>query len=133
MTDSDNPEQIEIVRWLRARGYLAGWNADQFAARQLVKLMEELAEAMQAIEGGGEIMATFLQQVRLVGLAAHNVFDEPALFEDVTVSLPVLLREFPDLVVPVAGLAHAIEVPDMMAAGVQKARADAVRGVRVAT
>jgi len=42
----------------------------------------------------------------------------------------VLTDELPDLVVPLAVLADAVGIADMMGAGLEKARADVARGVR---
>lgn len=124
--------QRGIVAAVADRGYLDGYSLDQRISRQLVKELEEVCEAMQAIMPAleeGRLPALVLQAFRL-GQAARDVFDTPLLFDDVSVNSELLIKELPDLVVPLAVLADCLGQPDMMEAGLDKALADVARGVR---
>lgn len=124
--------QRDIVAAVADRGYLDGYSLDQRISRQLVKELEEVCEAMQAIMPAleeGRLPALVLQAFRL-GQAARDVFDTPLLFDDVSVNSELLIKELPDLVVPLAVLADCLGQPDMMEAGLDKALADVARGVR---
>ena len=122
--------QRGIVEAVAARGYLDGYNTDQRMARQLVKQLEEVCEAMQAIEVKDGYLAGLLISAANLGRHARAVFDMPSLFDGVTVDVPTLLDELPDLVVPLAVLADAVGVPDMLDLASAKAWADVPRGVR---
>jgi len=132
VTDSVN--QRGIVAFVADRGYLAPYTLDQRIARQLVKQLEETCEALQAVMADGDShLASLVVQSFHVGKQARAIFDVPSLFDGVTVDAPTLIAELPDMVVPLAVLADAVGVPDMMAAGLDKAQADVARGVRNGT
>ena len=61
---------------------------------------------------------------------SRATFDVPSLFDGVLVDVATVIKELPDMVVPLAVLADALGVPDMMAAALDKAQADVKRGVR---
>jgi hypothetical protein len=121
---------MAIVEAVRERGYLDGYTEDQLAARQVVKLLEEVCEALQAVNADDVDLHLLIQQGASLGKWARAVFDVPSLFADVTVDFGALGAEFVDLVVPTAVLGDVLEIPDMMAAGYRKAQADVARGVR---
>ena len=123
--------QRGIVAFVADRGYLDGYTVEQRIARQLVKALEETCEALQCV-GTLEDSALYdlLVDAARVGQFARAVFDVPSLFDGATVDVPTLIAELPDMVVPLAVLADAVGVHDMMAAGLDKARADVARGVR---
>lgn len=125
-----NHTQHAIAQAVAARGYLDGWTDDQLAARQLVKQLEEVCEAMQALHPDDTDLYLLVDAAKRLGHWARAVFDAPSSFDGVTVDLCVLADELPDLVVPIAVLAHALSHPDMMEAGLRKAVADVARGVR---
>lgn len=125
-----NGYQMAIVEAVDMRGYLAGYTEIEIAARQLVKLLEELCEALQAVNADDPILRQLIENAAIYGKSARAVFDVPSLFGGATVDFGVLGAEFCDLVVPLAVLADVLEVPDMMAAGYRKAQADVARGVR---
>ena len=131
MTDSVN--QRGIVAFVADRGYLDGYTLDQRIARQLVKQLEETCEAMQAVSADDVDLHLFIQNAHSLGKWARAVFDVPSLFDGVTVDAHTLIAELPDMVVPLAVLADAVGIPDMMAAGLDKAQADVARGVRNGT
>jgi NTP pyrophosphatase (non-canonical NTP hydrolase) len=124
--------QRGIVAAVADRGYLEGYTIDQRIARQLVKLFEELCEALQAVNADDTDLHLFIQHANSQGKWARAIFDVPSLFSDVMVDVPTLLDELPDLVVPLAVLADAVGM-DMMLAGLEKAQADVARGVRNGT
>jgi hypothetical protein len=124
-----NATQRGIVEAVAARGYLEGYTLDQRIARQLVKLLEELCEALQCIQVQHGHLAALMIDAAAVGRHARAVFDVPSLFDGVTVDVPVLLDELPDLFVPLAVLADAVGA-DGMALAQAKAWADVPRGVR---
>ena len=131
ITTTSAAAQRGIVAFVANRGYLDGYDIDQRIARQLVKQLEETCEAMQCI-GVLEDNALYdlLFDAARVGRFARAVFDMPSLFDGVTVNVATVIGEFPDMVVPLAVLADALGVPDMLATGLDKAQADVVRGVR---
>ena len=125
-----NFAQVAIVEAVAQRGYLDGYTDDQLAARQLVKMLEELCEALQAANADDVDLHLLIQQAASLGKWARVVFDVPSLFADVTVNFGELGAEFCDLVVPLAVLADVLDIPDMVQAGYRKALADVGRGVR---
>lgn len=129
MTDSVN--QRGIVAFVADRGYLEGYTLDQRIARQLVKQIEETCEALQCItDCPSRQVAGLITWAGYIGRYARALFDVPSLFDDVVIDVPTLIDELPDMVVPLAVLADAVGVPDMMAAALDKAQADVKRGVR---
>ena len=127
---TDSVTQRGIVAAVADRGYLDGYTIDQRIARQLVKLFEELCEAMQCINADDTDLHLFIQHANSQGKWARAIFDVPVLFGDVLVDVPTLLEELPDLVVPLAVLADAVGVTDMLDLAQAKAWADVARGVR---
>ncbi len=122
--------QQRIVEAVALRGYLNGWTDDELAARQLVKELEELCEALAAVTSHEPALVELIDRAVVLGRLARAVFDLPHLFQGVLVNTAILAQELPDLIVPLAVLASALAVDDMMAAGVRKAEADVQRGVR---
>lgn len=122
--------QNGIVGFVAARGYLDGYTLDQRIARQLVKQLEETCEAISALAQTDDNAFSYLiQEATQLGHLARSVFDIPSQFDGVTVDVPTLIAELPDMVVPLAVLADAVGI-DMMEAGLEKAQADVQRGVR---
>lgn len=122
--------QRGIVAFVADRGYLDGYTLDQRIARQLVKQLEETCEALQSVSADDVDLHLFIQHAHSLGKWARAIFDVPTLFDDVIIDVPTLIAELPDMVVPLAVLADALGVPDIMAAGLDKAAADVARGVR---
>ena len=127
---TNNITQRGIVAAVAERGYLEGYTLDQRIARQLVKLLEELCEAMQCINADDTDLHLFIQHANSQGRWARAIFDVPSLFGDVMIDVPTLLEELPDLVVPLAVLHDAVGIPDMLDLASAKAWADVKRGVR---
>lgn len=132
---SDSVAQRGIVAFVADRGYLEGYTFDQRIARQLVKMLEETCEALQAVTDNNPCghLGTLIIHAYRVGRQARAVFDNPSLFDELTVDASLLIDELPDMVVPLAVLADAVGVPDMLLAGMEKAQADVARGVRNGT
>lgn len=128
--DPASVTQRGIVAAVEARGYLNGYTLDQRTARQLVKELEEVCEAVQAIDTADAMLGQLVFNALVLGKQARAVFDTPSLFDGVTVDAHTLLEELPDLVVPLAVLADALAVRDMMDLAQTKALADVARGVR---
>lgn len=54
MLSDTRSAQERVAASVAARGYRDGWTAEQFAARQVCKLTEELAELALSFNVGGE-------------------------------------------------------------------------------
>ncbi len=126
--------QDQIVEAVRSRGYLEGWTNEQLAARQAMKLFEEVAELSEC-SGGLPVdpkqcgnmmrviddMGRWDEKVR----AAFDGGDCGTIF-----ITDAAKRELFDIIVVCSVLAHALGVDDMMQGALDKARADIERGVR---
>lgn len=121
------------------RGYREGWTAEQFVARQAVKLVEEVAEIAEALI----LPPAILGQILRVGEDAGNVFDrgkDTRVWEGATiVDMQALQKELADAQVVLFCAAEALnevlnkhgeERFDVVAAAQAKATADVMRGVR---
>ena len=105
--------QKMVADAVSARGYRDGWNADQFAARQLAKLIEETAEASEWVHG-------------------VEIFDNSGAWDWIEVDALArffLCEEVADIQVVLFALADALGM-DVVAAAVEKSAADVERGVR---
>lgn len=131
MTDSATA-QLDITAFVSQRDYLDGYTAHEVLARQLVKQLEELCEALQSVNADDVDLHLFIQHAASLGKWARAIFDVPTLFDGVIVDEVLLSEELPDLVVPLAVLAQTMHI-DMMTAAVAKAEGDVQRGVRNGT
>jgi len=114
-----------------ARGYRDGWDFEQFVARQLAKLTEELGESLDQI-GGLEWWddLQWLTPGSDAGLKARRVFDDKAAWESVYLKdLDKLRAELADMQVVIFAAAEALGL-DVVQAAIDKSAADVVRGVR---
>ena len=126
-------EQNEVYEAVVARGYREGWRVDLFLARQVVKLVEEVAEA-------GALVAWlpnyFRAEIRNAGASARWLFDSEEKWVDQDVPEPeALAKELADLQVVLFCAAAALgeltgEPFDVVQAAREKATADVARGVR---
>ena len=74
-----------------------------------------------------------MSSIKVTTAGLEETIEQKALFEllnSVTVDAPTLIAELTDMVVALAVLSDALGIPDMMAAGLDKAQADVARGVR---
>lgn len=125
------------------RGYRIGWRLDQFVARQIAKLQEELAEMAQHASDNrdyGDEGTDLEFRIQQAGQKARQIFDTPLWwatsgFKDDERSLEAIRREATDCMVVLFNIAAAVdemsEHPfDIVEEAVAKAKADVKRGVR---
>jgi hypothetical protein len=127
--------QSDIVEAVRSRGYLEGWTNEQLAARQAMKLVEEVQELSSCAGTIGDMngstwqeQSTAHEKLWEAGEAARLVFDcgDCGTLE----STDYAKKELFDIIVVCSVLAHALGVEDMMQGALDKAQADVRRGVR---
>lgn len=123
--------QAQTVASVARRGYFNGFTDDELLARQVVKMLEELAELAATIETGDPAMEAFYASLVNAGKQARYVFDHAEWFVGSTIAdTQAAQHELADLCVVLSVMAHALDVPDVMFAASQKALADEARGVR---
>lgn len=129
--------QERVYQSVSDRGYTRNWTDDQFLARQLAKLTEEVAEAV----GGVAVDAwtptqDWLEQLHWAGQSARAAFDDAEMWDNAGPEDAVALRkELADCQVVLFCAAQALarhtgESFDVVTAAVEKATADVTRGVR---
>lgn len=114
-----------------ARGYRRGWTAEQFAARQVAKLQEELAELAELVH----LPKALPLQIEIAGDGARRMFDDAAVWGgDRNWDIGKAKRELSDLLVVALTLANTFDelAPpyDVLEEALAKATADVGRGVR---
>ena len=125
----------EIYAAVVQRGYREGWTAEQFAARQVAKLAEELGELIGCIHAGSK--ERVWEWLALRGAAiAREVFDEST-WKHAEIEDPYsAIEELADIVVVCCCLAEALMEfepdlqVDLLELALQKAKRDRSRGVR---
>ena len=122
-----NAQEI-VAANVAARGYRDGWTAEQFVARQLCKMMEELGEALWYIHGIDRL--DFAADLPDVGEAARIAFDDKEAWNKARIAKPDALRaELADMLVVLFAAAAALDF-DVVQAAIDKSSADVARGVR---
>ena len=125
------PQQI-VAANVAARGYRDGWTQEQFVARQLAKLQEEVSEAaisICTINSPKKLRRWIMESVR-AGIRARYAFDTPELWRNTSVVDPDALRsELADMQVVILAAAQALDF-DVVQAAIDKSSADVARGVR---
>jgi hypothetical protein len=105
--------QRKVADSVAKRGYRDGWTAEQFLARQVCKLVEELAEltlTVAKIWPGGRLYWAWQQRLDKAGIAARLSFDDPAEWADVAVlDINAAMEEAADMQVFLFNIAAAIE------------------------
>lgn len=135
MTDIQSAVHAATV----ARGYTDGYTPKQFAARQTIKLIEEVEEltrtvALHAPEDQRYI-STMHIFLRDAANRARSIFDERPLWQRhlsddrIAIDTDAAAAEIADIIIVALNLAEALGV-DAMAMVHQKAHADIKRGVR---
>ncbi len=129
--------QRAVYRAVEKRGYRAGFNVEQFFARQIMKLTEELAELALLVDWDEDTRG-FLTLLIYAGKEARRCFDmdmprRQRLLHHV--NLEDAKKEIADLQVVVYCLAEALsermgEPVDAERLALQKSRADVPRGKR---
>ncbi len=123
--------QAQTVAAVAQRGYLDGWTDGELLALQVVKLVEELAELAECVEGDDPVLADFLRIVRRLNKPARRLFDRREAFVGAEcINTKQARSELTDCAVVLAVAAHALGIPDVMFAASVKARQDVTRGVR---
>ena len=122
-----NAQEI-VAANVAARGYRDGWTAEQFVARQLCKMTEELGEALWYIHGIDRL--DFAADLPDVGEAARIAFDDKEAWNKARIAKPDALRaELADMLVVLFAAAAALDF-DVVQAAIDKSSADVARGVR---
>jgi hypothetical protein len=130
--NTDEVQRI-VAAAVAARGYRNGWTAEQFAARQVAKFTEELAEYAKcfSFSHGGPISLELIE----LGAKSRKVFDRPSYaptWRLVKLDNAERARaELADLQVVILAAADALGF-DVLEAARVKAEADVQRGVRAA-
>lgn len=127
-----NETQKAIVAAVDARGYLDPWLAQQLAARQVVKLGEELAEVVPFVSGKHDMWAQLLE---VSGEMCRRSFDAGFCGSIDHFNADGVSKELADMYVVMAVLLYALEEMsghdiDLEALALQKATGDVARGVR---
>lgn len=121
-----------VAQAVEARGYRDGWTPEQFAARQVAKLVEETAELSQAfghLTRNQEWMPYSPALIKL-GETMRAAFDCKDVWDRTTLLRPENARkELADVVVVCLTLADALGF-DVVEAAYEKATKDISRGVR---
>jgi NTP pyrophosphatase (non-canonical NTP hydrolase) len=117
------------------RGYRDGWTDEQFLARQIVKLQEELGEMAFPVWGVPHGLMAEIENIRA---NAQEVFDlvDPAAWDSVDIAfIEEMKSEAADCLVVLFNIAAVLEQMtgkkfDLVQEAVKKAEADINRGVR---
>lgn len=126
--------QQQIYERTTQRGYVTGWTDHQFAARQVVKAVEELAELVDCVEFAPVQFQLFVDLMHHVGATARRLFDDKHVWQHVYVK-PGAGSEACDVAVTLANFAAAYERIsgqrfDVLEGALMKAKGDVKRGVR---
>lgn len=130
-------EQNQVAENTRKRGYRQRWTAQQFAARQVCKLAEELGELSSCVVvGTGRRRPWWDLVLQKSGREAREAFDEFDTWKHAQICATSEAKaELADLQVVIFNLAQALgEITDqefdVVQAAVEKSAADIGRGVR---
>lgn len=119
--------QQRIYAATEARGYAAGWTPQQFAARQVIKAVEELAELVECIDVPDVRFDDLIIDIKRAAQSARWLFDDESVW-DYTVK-PGADTEAADVAVTLANFAVAWGF-DLLKTAEDKATADIERGKR---
>ena len=119
------------------RGYHEGYTSEQFAARQVAKLVEEVAELameVQQIENS-RVLVTWENRIREAGKLARRYFDWGMWKSSRVIDPKAALDELADIQVIVYCMSEALnrmlgQEIDISQRALDKARSDVERGVR---
>ena len=122
-----------VALGIRARGYREGWNDGEFAARQVIKAVEELAELGDCFDLPLEPVAGGATALALLGQDARTLFDAEDAWRgagpDFETSVDAILDEIADVMIPLFALADVLG-GDVLRAVERKVVRDVARGVR---
>ena len=141
--DESRKPQRRVYNNVAERGYTEGWTDEQFAARQLFKMLEEIGELAQSFYGLPGIAYPPAEHnvpavLYNIAMVFKSAFDRPDVWGNANIPEEECRRakqELSDIQVVVFCLAQALErlsgEPfDVVAAAVVKSREDVERGVR---
>ena len=116
-----------------ARGYRDGWTPEQFVARQIAKLAEELAEASWYLDG--DIDGELMNAIRVAGRLARQAFDNQSLWKGDIEIADGIETELADCQVVLYNVAEGLteitgKAFDISGEAIRKAKSDKKRGVR---
>ena len=128
-----NAQEI-VAANVAARGYRDGWTVDQFVARQLAKLQEELGEAIEHTDCNDELhnrlFILLSNNATMAGERGKAAFDDKRCWDGVMIrGLDALRAELADMQVVLFAAAQALDF-DIVQAAVDKSSQDVARGVR---
>ena len=123
--------QDEVVKAVGARGYREGYTDDQFAARQVAKLCEELYELSVSIrQFGNGVPSNWELCLEEAGYMAQQDFDDDKAWDLAEILFPVAAAsELADMQVVLFCLADVLD-EDVVELAREKAARDVERGVR---
>lgn len=131
--DNTQLPQERICNAVEARGYFADYDGESIVGRQLLKAVEELAEALEHIypvrttNGQQDAYNALADTMKAVSQTARKLFD--ARVEFGLWRTDELARELADIAIPIFVAAQVMGV-DLIAESVAKATTDIARGVR---
>lgn len=120
--------QALVAKAVADRGYREGWTDEQYAARQICKATEELAELTSTIlwnSTGRDWSSLALD----AGEWARDAFDEETWHDVKSISSEKAAQELPDVIIPLLVLADVLGI-DLEQAIREKVLGDIERGVR---
>ena len=123
-----NDAQDTVAANVAARGYRDGWTQEEFVARQLAKLTEELAEAFWYVHGIEQ--TDIAANIPDIGESARQAFDDASVWSKARIYQPDALRaELTDMMVVLLAAADALGFY-ILPAAIEKSSQDVARGVR---
>lgn len=126
-----NAQEI-VAANVAARGYRDGWTAEQFVARQLAKLTEELGEAARLVTPASyehRNLDAWLEALQDAGIAARFAFDDKSAWTGLIHISRLAPAELADMLVVLFAAAEALDF-DIVQAAIDKSSTDVARGVR---
>ena len=128
----EDTDQQKVYANTVLRGYRDGWTPEQFLARQISKLAEELAEVVYCTRG---LDTNLVLAILHAGAIAREQFDDKKYWSDSIEIRPEIQSEIADCQVVVFNMAESLtEITGKMfnvsEAAVAKSSADTKRGVR---
>ena len=122
--------QAEIAANVAARGYREGWTDEQYAARQVCKLGEELGELVIHLRTPISLPYWAAVAYDRIGFQAREHFDNTLAWDDASLwDHTAAAAEAADMLVVLYNLADALGV-DLNALALEKSKSDVERGVR---
>ena len=127
-----NAQEI-VAANVAARGYRDVWTAEQFVARQLAKMTEELSEAIRCMTPESAVyqgrVDDWIGLIQDAGRCAREVFDDHESWRYLFHLSEYTPAELADLQVVLFAAAAALDF-DVVQAAIDKSAVDVPRGVR---